>query len=47
VKYLAETLFEHGRRGTETEMRTYAERWRPWRGLALVYAWAELTRRAR
>ena len=22
VKYLAETLFEHGRRGTETEMRT-------------------------
>ncbi len=47
VKYLAETLFEHGRRGTETEMRTYAEKWRPWRGLALVYAWAELARRER
>ena len=47
VKYLAETLFQHGRRGTETEMRAYAEGWRPWRGLALVYSWAELTRRER
>lgn len=47
VKYLAETLFEHGRRGTETEMRAHAERWRPWRGLALVYSWAELARRDR
>ena len=46
VKYLAEGLFEHGRRTTESEMRTYAERWRPWRGLALVYAWAELARRS-
>lgn len=45
VKYLAEGLFEHGRRATESEMRLYAERWRPWRGLALVYAWAELARR--
>jgi DNA-3-methyladenine glycosylase II len=47
VKYLAETLFEQGRRGTEKEMRAHAERWRPWRGLALVYSWAELTRRDR
>jgi DNA-3-methyladenine glycosylase II len=47
VKYLAEGLFEHGRRGTESEMRSYAERWKPWRGLALVYAWAELARRKR
>jgi DNA-3-methyladenine glycosylase II len=47
VKYLAETLFEHGRRGTEVEMRAHAERWKPWRGLALVYAWAELSRRQR
>ena len=47
VKYLAEGLFEHGRRATESEMRLYAERWRPWRGLALVYAWAELARIAR
>src|SRR6185503_19713890 len=26
VKYLAETLFEHGRSGTEVEMRAHAER---------------------
>jgi DNA-3-methyladenine glycosylase II len=47
VKYLAEGVFEHGRRATESEMRLYAERWRPWRGLALVYTWAELAHRAR
>ncbi|HEU5249112.1 MAG TPA: hypothetical protein VFW15_03930 [Thermoanaerobaculia bacterium] len=47
VKYLAEGLFEHGRRASESEMRLYAERWRPWRGLALVYSWAELARRTR
>ena len=45
LKYLAEGLFEHGRRASESEMRLYAERWRPWRGLALVYCWAELARR--
>jgi DNA-3-methyladenine glycosylase II len=45
VKYLAEGLFEHGRRATESEMRGYAQRWSPWRGLALVYCWAELTKR--
>lgn len=45
LKYLAEGLLEHGRRASESEMRLYAERWRPWRGLALVYAWAELARR--
>jgi DNA-3-methyladenine glycosylase II len=45
VKYLAEGLFEHGRRASEPEMRAYAERWKPWRGLALVYCWAELARR--
>jgi DNA-3-methyladenine glycosylase II len=45
MKYLAEDLFEHGRRASESEMRLYAERWRPWRGLALVYCWAELARR--
>jgi DNA-3-methyladenine glycosylase II len=47
LKYLAEGLFEHGRRASESEMRLYAERWRPWRGLALVYSWAELARRTR
>ena len=47
VKYLAEGLFEHGRRATESEMRAFAERWKPWRGFALAYAWAELARRQR
>lgn len=45
VKYLAEGVFEHGRRATESEMRAYGERWRPWRGLALTYAWKELSTR--
>jgi DNA-3-methyladenine glycosylase II len=47
MKYLAQGLFEHGRRASESEMRLYAERWRPWRGLALIYCWAELAHRAR
>ena len=47
MKYLAEGLFEHARRASESEMRLFAERWRPWRGLALVYFWAELARRSR
>ena len=42
VKYLPEAVFEHGRRVSESEMRVYGERWRPWRGLALTYCWAEL-----
>ena len=45
VKYLPVAVFEHGRRVSEAEMRTYGERWRPWRGLALTYCWAELSRR--
>jgi DNA-3-methyladenine glycosylase II len=45
VKYLAEGVFDHGRRATESEMRSYGERWRPWRGLALTYAWKELSTR--
>lgn len=45
VKYLAEGVFEHGRRATESEMRAYGERWRPWRGLALTYAWKALAMR--
>ena len=42
VTSLAETIFEHRRRATESEIRTYGERWRPWRGLALTYCWMEL-----
>jgi DNA-3-methyladenine glycosylase II len=45
VKYLAQGLL--GRRGKAKEdaMRRFAERWIPWRGLALVYGYAELNRR--
>jgi DNA-3-methyladenine glycosylase II len=47
VKYLAQGLL--GRKGLarEDDMRRYSERWRPYRGLALVYAYAELLRRRR
>lgn len=45
VKYLAQGLL--GRRGKAKEeaMRRFAERWKPWRSLALVYGYAELNRR--
>jgi DNA-3-methyladenine glycosylase II len=45
VKYLAQGLL--GRRGKAKEdaMRRFAGRWSPWRGLALVYGYAELNRR--
>ncbi len=45
VKYLAQGLLNRVERASEKEMRAYAERWRPFRGLALVYAYAELNRR--
>ncbi|HZI66553.1 MAG TPA: hypothetical protein VFF17_08310 [Thermoanaerobaculia bacterium] len=45
VKYLPEAVLEHGRRASESEMRAYGERWRPWRGLALTYCWTELSTR--
>jgi DNA-3-methyladenine glycosylase II len=45
VKYLAQGLLGRPSRATEAEMRALAERWRPYRGLALVYAYAELARR--
>jgi DNA-3-methyladenine glycosylase II len=46
VKYLAQGLLGRRSRATEAEMRTMADRWRPYRGLALVYAYAELARRS-
>lgn len=46
VKYLATRLLGHEVRTTERTMREFAERWRPYRGLALMYAYAEMTRRA-
>jgi DNA-3-methyladenine glycosylase II len=45
VKYLAQGLLGHEGRALEAEMRRFAESWRPYRGLALIYAYAELTRR--
>ncbi len=45
VKYLAIELLGHRSRVTEARMRRFAERWRPYRGLALVYAYAEIARR--
>ncbi|HEY1250083.1 MAG TPA: DNA-3-methyladenine glycosylase 2 family protein [Thermoanaerobaculia bacterium] len=45
VKYLAVGLLGRSARAKEDEMRRFAERWRPHRGFALVYAYAELSRR--
>jgi DNA-3-methyladenine glycosylase II len=46
VKYLAQGMLGYGGPALEKEMRRFAERWRPYRGLALIYAYAELARRA-
>lgn len=46
VKHLAQRLLGHAEPSSEAVMREYAERWRPWRSLALVYAYAELGRRS-
>jgi DNA-3-methyladenine glycosylase II len=45
VKYLAQGLLGKDGKATEAEMRAFAERWRPYRGLALIYCYAELLRR--
>jgi DNA-3-methyladenine glycosylase II len=45
VKYVAMQLLGHRTRVTEARMRRFADRWRPYRGLALVYAYAEINRR--
>ena len=45
VKYLAQGLLGRKVKAKEDAMRLYAERWQPWRGLALVYGYAELNRR--
>lgn len=46
VKYLAQGLLGKAEKATETEMRAFAERWKPYRGLALIYCYAELMRRS-
>jgi DNA-3-methyladenine glycosylase II len=45
VKYLAQGLLGRKEKAKEDAMRRFAERWQPWRGLALVYGYAELNRR--
>jgi DNA-3-methyladenine glycosylase II len=45
VKYLAQGLLGRRAPATEAQMRAYAERWKPWRAYALVYAYAELALR--
>src|SRR5262249_15906568 len=42
VKYLAVGLLGRSARVKEDEMRRFAERWKPHRSFALVYAYAEL-----
>ena len=46
VKYVAMQLLGHRARVTEERMRRFAGRWSPYRGLALVYAYADINRRA-
>jgi DNA-3-methyladenine glycosylase II len=45
VKYLAQGMLGYEGPALEKEMRRYAEKWRPYRGLALIYAYAELALR--
>ncbi len=45
LKYLAQGLLGKTGKATEGEMRAFAERWRPYRGLALAYCYAELAAR--
>jgi DNA-3-methyladenine glycosylase II len=42
VKYLPQKLLGRDHAASEDEMREFAIRWRPFRGLALIYAYAEL-----
>jgi 3-methyladenine DNA glycosylase/8-oxoguanine DNA glycosylase len=44
VKYLAQGLLGRRSPASEAQMRAFAERWRPYRAVALVYAYAELGR---
>ncbi len=45
VKYVAQGLLGETEKASEADMRAFAERWRPYRGLALIYCYAELMRR--
>jgi DNA-3-methyladenine glycosylase II len=45
VKYVAQGLLGKSEKASEADMRAFAERWRPYRGLALIYCYAELMQR--
>ena len=45
VKYLARNLLGKTEKASEKEMRAFAESWRPYRGLALIYSYPEMGRR--
>jgi DNA-3-methyladenine glycosylase II len=45
VKYFAKEMLGYETSASEQGMREYADRWRPYRGLALIYVYAELARR--
>ncbi len=45
IKYFAQDLLGHRAKAKEESMREFAEKWRPYRGLALIYVYAELRRR--
>jgi DNA-3-methyladenine glycosylase II len=47
VKYFAKEMLGHETPASEHSMREFADRWRPYRGLALIYIYAELTSRMR
>ena len=47
VKYLAQELLGQEGKAREEDMRIFSERWRPYRGLALIYAYAELVERSK
>jgi DNA-3-methyladenine glycosylase II len=46
TKYVARGLLGHAEAAAEADMRAFSERWRPYRSLALTYAYAELARRS-
>lgn len=47
VKYLAQGMLGYQGVAREEDMRAFADSWRPYRGLALIYAYAELASRAK
>jgi DNA-3-methyladenine glycosylase II len=47
VKYLAQGMLGYEGVAREEDMRVFADSWKPYRGLALIYAYAELAARSK